>query len=134
MRISDWSSDVCSSDLAMDAVIATERALGNVPSDVSAQKIGYDIASYDPRTKHLRFIEVKGRVHGADTVMITRQELITSLNEPDKYILAIVQVEDGAARDPRYVRGPLSDHEPSFEQTAIQFNLERLLTRAGIPE
>ncbi len=118
---------------AMDAVIATERALGNVPSDVSAQKIGYDIASYDPRTKHLRFIEVKGRFHGADTVMITRQEVITSLHEPDKYILAIVQVEDGTARDPLYVRGPLSDHEPSFEHTAIQFHLARLLERGEVP-
>jgi superfamily II DNA or RNA helicase len=118
---------------AMAAVMAAEQDLGNVPSDVSAQKIGYDIASYDPDTKHLRFIEVKGRVHDADTVMITRQEVITSLHEPDKYILAIVQVEDGAARHPRYVRGPLSDHEPSFEHTAIQFNLARLLERAEAP-
>jgi hypothetical protein len=118
---------------AMDAVIAMERALGNVPSDVSAQKIGYDIASYDPQSKHLRFIEVKGRVHGADSVMITRQEVITSLHEPDKYILAIVQVEDGAARDPSYVHGALSDHEPSFEHTAIQFDLSRLLARGGAP-
>jgi hypothetical protein len=118
---------------AMDAVLAMERALGNTPSDVSAQKIGYDIASYDPYTKHLRFIEVKGRVHGADTVMVTRQEVITSLHEPDKYILAIVQVENGAACGPRYVRGPLSDHEPSFEHTAIQFDLARLLERAEMP-
>ncbi|WP_320203692.1 helicase-related protein [Agrobacterium rosae] len=119
---------------AMEAVIRAERILGNVPTDVSAQKIGYDIASYDPHTKHLRFIEVKGRVDGADTVMITRQEIITSLHEPDKYILAIVQVENGSARDPRYVRGALSDHEPSFEHTAIQFNLGRLLERAGVPQ
>jgi len=118
---------------AMDAVMATERALGNVPSDVSAQKIGYDIVSFDPRTKHLRFIEVKGRVQGAESVMITRQEVITSLHEPDKYILAIVLVEGGVARDPRYVCGPLSDHEPSFEHTAIQFHLARLLERAEPP-
>lgn len=118
---------------AMDAVIATERALGNVPSDVSAQKVGYDIASYDPSTKHLRFIEVKGRIHGADTVMITRQEVITSLHEPDKYILAVVHVENGQAGAPRYVHGPLSDHEPAFEHTAIQFNLARLLERAEAP-
>lgn len=118
---------------AMDAVIATERALGNVPSDVSAQKIGYDIASYDPRTKHLRFIEVKGRIHGADSVMITRQEVITSLHEPEKYILAIVQVENGFAQAPRYLHGPLSDYEPSFETTAIQFDLAKLLSRSGPP-
>jgi hypothetical protein len=69
------------------------EALGNSPKDVSAQKVGYDIASYDPKTDHLRFIEVKGRVDGADSLMITRQEVITSLHEPDKFILAIVQVD-----------------------------------------
>ncbi|WP_422003515.1 protein NO VEIN domain-containing protein [Roseovarius mucosus] len=118
---------------AMEAVMKAERALGNQPSDVSAQKVGYDIASYDPRTQHLRFIEVKGRIDGADTVMLTRQEIITSLHEPEKYILAIVQIEGGFAREPRYVRGALSDHEPSFEHTAIQFHLKRLLERAEAP-
>jgi hypothetical protein len=118
---------------AMEAVMAAERALGNEPTDVSAQKIGYDIASHDPRAGHLRFIEVKGRIDGADTVMLTRQEIITSLHEPGKYILAIVQIDSGFAREPRYVRGALSDHEPAFEHTAIQFNLKRLLERAEVP-
>ncbi len=119
---------------AMEAVMKVERALGNQPTDVSAQKVGYDIASYDPRTQHLRFIEVKGRIDGADTVMLTRQEIITSLHEPQKYILAIVQIEGGFAREPQYVRGALSDHEPSFEHTAIQFHLKRLLERAEKPQ
>lgn len=118
---------------AMSAVLAAEASLGNVPSDVSAQKIGYDIVSFDPKTQHLRFIEVKGRAAGADTVMITRQEVITSLHEPDKYILAIVEVESGFAQEPRYVWGALSQHEPSFDHTAIQFDLRSLLSRAEVP-
>lgn len=118
---------------AMEAVMVAERALGNQPSDVSAQKVGYDISSYDPRTQHLRFIEVKGRIDGADTVMLTRQEIITSLHEPEKYILAIVLIEAGFAREPRYVRGALADHEPAFEHTAIQFHLKRLLERGEVP-
>ena len=77
---------------AMQAVMAAERALGHEPVDVSAQKIGYDIASHNPKSGHLRFIEVKGRIDGADSVMITRQEVITSLHEPEKFILAIVSV------------------------------------------
>jgi len=117
----------------MKAVIEAERALGNTPTDVSAQKVGYDIASYDPNTDHLRFIEVKGRVDGADTVMITRQEIITSLHEPEKFILAIVQVENGFAREPRYVRGALDTREPPFDQNAVQFNIKRLLERAENP-
>ena len=118
---------------AMKAVIDAECALGNAPTDVSAQKVGYDIASYDPKIDHLRFIEVKGRIEGADTVMITRQEVITSLHEPKKFILAIVQVENGFAREPRYVRGALDTREPPFDQNAIQFNIKRLLDRAKVP-
>lgn len=118
---------------AMQAVMAAERALGHAPVDVSAQKIGYDIASHDPRSGHLRFIEVKGRIDGADSVMITRQEVITSLHEPEKFILAIVSVAGGFAHEPRYVRGPLVDREPSFLETAIQFDLRRLIERAGAP-
>ncbi len=118
---------------AMDAVMAVERALGNAPTDVSAQKVGYDIASYDPKANHLRFIEVKGRIDGADTVMITRQEVITSLHEPDKFILAVVQVENGFATAPRYVRGALDTREPPFEHNAIQFSIKSLLERAEVP-
>lgn len=118
---------------AMSAVIASEGALGHRPVDVSAKKLGYDIESYDPVSGHMRFIEVKGRVDGADSVMITRQEIITSLHEPDKFILAIVSVTDTGAQEPRYVRGPLVDREPSFLETAIQFDLRRLLERAGAP-
>ncbi len=118
---------------AMRAVMAAERALGHEPVDVSAQKIGYDIASHNPQSGHLRFIEVKGRIDGADSVMITRQEIITSLHEPEKFILAIVSVTGGFAHEPRYVRGPLIEREPSFLETAIQFDLPRLLERAQGP-
>ncbi len=119
---------------AMQAVMAAERELGHEPTDVSAQKIGYDIASHNRRSGHLRFIEVKGRIDGADSVMITRQEIITSLHEPEKFILAIVTVSSGFAHEPRYVRGPFIDREPSFLETAIQFDLRRLLERAREPE
>ena len=118
---------------AMEAVMAAERELGNTPEDLSARKVGYDIASYDPGTRSHRFIEVKGRVDGVDTVMITRQEIITSLHEPGKFILAVVEVSGGFASKPRYVRGALDERDPPFDQNAIQFNLKRLLERAERP-
>ena len=118
---------------AMEAVMTTERELGNTPEDVSARKIGYDIVSYDPGSRSHRFIEVKGRIDGADTVMITRQEIITSLHEPDRFILAFVEVSDGLAGEPQYIRGALDEREPPFDQDAIQFNLRRLLDRAEVP-
>lgn len=118
--------------LAMEAVMAAERALGNAPSDVSAQKIGYDILSVPANGEHLRFIEVKGRIDGADSIMVTRQEVITSLHEPEKFILAVVQVESGFAREPRYIRRPFAQ-EPEFGITAIQVHLGGLLARSESP-
>ena len=118
---------------AMRVVMETERALGNEPRDVSEEKIGYDICSLDPDSGHLRFIEVKGRITGADTVMITRQELITSLNKPDQFILALVEVVDGIGQAPRYVRGALDTREPPFGHNAVQFSLRALDARAEPP-
>ena len=77
---------------AMAAVMDTERALGYEPRDVSAQKCGYDIESRIPGTGKLRFIEVKGRIQGAETVTVTKQEILTALNKPEDFILALVQV------------------------------------------
>ena len=118
---------------AMEAVMSVERKLGNSPEDVSAGKIGYDVLSYDPDAGSHRFIEVKGRTEGADSAMITRQEIITSLLEPEKFILAFVEVSNDLAGEPCYVRGALDVREPPFDQDAIQFNLKRLLERAEEP-
>ena len=117
---------------AMDAVMAAEKLLGNSAIDVSEQKVGYDIEAYDPDTKRMRFIEVKGRIAGADTIMVTRNEVITSLHKPDDYILAIVHVDNGFANQPRYIRNPFKQ-EPEFGVTALQIKLGGLLERAEQP-
>ena len=67
-------------------IMETERALGFEPTDRETEQLGYDIESRVPGTGRLRFIEVKGRVHDADT--ITRNEILYSLNKPDDYRLA----------------------------------------------
>ena len=77
---------------AMTAVMAVERSLGHEPRDVSQAKCGYDIESFVPNTGKLRFIEVKGRIEGAETVTVTKNEILTALNKPDSFILALVQV------------------------------------------
>jgi hypothetical protein len=83
---------------AMKAVMDVETSLGYIPRDVSAAKAGYDIESSIPQDKRdagatLRFIEVKGRVAGADTVTVSKNEILTAFNKPDEYILAIVAVQ-----------------------------------------
>jgi hypothetical protein len=66
-------------------------------ADREFEKLGYDIESRVTGTGRLRFIEVKGRVSGANTVTITKSEILYSLNKPDDFMLAIVEfLDDGA--------------------------------------
>ena len=76
----------------MQAVMRTEQKLGFTPRDVSALKCGYDIEWAIPGTGLLRFLEVKGRITGADTVTVSKNEILTALNKPDNFILALVEV------------------------------------------
>lgn len=95
--------------LAMQAVMESERLLGFQPTDVSAENRGYDIESRDPETGNLRFIEVKGRISGATAVSLTRNEVLTALNKPESWYLAVVFVENSRAGEPRYFREPFRD-------------------------
>jgi superfamily II DNA or RNA helicase len=114
--------------IAMAAVMAEEGRLGFAPRDVSEEKCGYDVESHDPATGHLRFIEVKGRVCDADTVTVTKNEILIGLNQPDQFILAIVLV-DGDTTELSYIRQPFQ-HEPDFATTSVTFNLAKLLAKA----
>ncbi|MEY9518339.1 superfamily II DNA or RNA helicase [Bradyrhizobium elkanii] len=117
--------------LAMEAVFAAERALGNDPRDVSAEKKGWDIESRDLKAGHLRFIEVKGRQSDGRDVILTKNEILASLNAAEAFILAIVQVEGGFAREPVYVRR-FFGRELGFAETAVVFDIATLMA-SGMP-
>ncbi len=117
--------------LAMTAVIEAERRLGFSPRDVSTQNLGYDVESEIGALGRLRFIEVKGRARGADTVTVTKNEILTALNKPDDFILALVEV-DGDSATPRYVRRPFQ-REPDFGVTSVNYDLKDLTARANEP-
>ena len=110
-----------------------EKNLGNIPEDVSAQKVGYDILSFNPTTKKHRFIEVKGRISDAKTVTVSRNEIITALNKPEDYILALVSINDGTVISNKYVWKPF-DIEPSFDTVSVNFDLSELTSRAIPPQ
>ena len=116
----------------MDAVMAAERALGHEPRDVSADRCGYDIESRVPDGGRLRFIEVKGRHKDGKTITVTRNEILTALNKPDDFILAIVLVDGDEVLPARYVRRPFQK-EPDFGVTSVNYNIEDLVTRGGGP-
>jgi hypothetical protein len=117
--------------LAMAAVMDIERMLGNDPSDVSALKRGWDIESRLPEEQRLRFLEVKGRASGADTVTVTRNEILRGLNSPESFILALVQVDD-QQHTVRYLSRPFV-REPDFGVTSVNYDFEELWARAEDP-
>ena len=100
-------------------------------TDVSKDRCGYDIESRIPGPGRLRFIEVKGRVAGATTVTVTKNEILTALNKPDDFVLALVEV-DGDSTKARYVRTPFQK-EPDFTVTSINYDLSALLKQADDP-
>ncbi len=115
---------------AMQAVMAAERQLGFEPRDVSEEKCGYDIESRVPGDGKLRFIEVKGRTVDADTVTVSRNEILTALNKPEDFILAIAQV-DGHTSQLHYVHKPFHQ-EPEFSVESINYKMQELLRRAEL--
>ena len=119
-------------DRARAAVMEVERNLGFEPTDRESDKLGYDIESRVPGAGKLRFIEVKGRVQGASTVTVTKNEILASLNKPDAYILAIVEFLDGGTEQVHYVRRPFR-REPDFGVTSVNYDLPELLARAEAP-
>ena len=109
---------------AVNAVMRIERELGNVPCDVSAQKLGYDIESTTPEGT-LRFIEVKGRRKGADTVTVTAGEIHSALQNPRESILAIVEV-DGDNTHTKYLTRPFRN-TPDDAVRSITFDIAALV-------
>jgi superfamily II DNA or RNA helicase len=117
---------------ARAVVMEIERSLGFEPVDREKEKLGYDIESRDAKSGRLRFLEVKGRISGADTITVTKNEILYSLNKPDDFILAIVEFLDESRHQAHYVRQPFR-REPDFGVTSVNYNFPELLARAEPP-
>jgi SNF2 family DNA or RNA helicase len=118
---------------AREIIMDVERRLGFIPVDREFDKLGYDIESAIPNTGRLRFLEVKGRVSGAATITVTRNEILYSLNKPDDFILAIVEFFDGGTHKVHYVRRPFQ-REPDFGAASVNYEFKELLTAAEPPK
>lgn len=122
--------------VAMQAVMDVESALGFTPKDVSAAKCGYDVESHIPvalrteSTASLRFIEVKGRAKGATTVIVTKNEILTALNKPEEFILALVEV-DGSNTKTTYLKKPFTN-APDFSSRYVVHDIADLLETAEV--
>jgi hypothetical protein len=74
----------------------------------------------------------QGRLASADSVTLTRNEILCALNAPDSFRLAIVLVENGVAQAPVYVSN-FDFGQPGFAQTAATFALKYLLDHGEPP-
>lgn len=117
---------------AREIIMDIERGLGFEPVDREFDKLGYDIESRVPGTGKLRFLEVKGRVAGADTITVTKNEILYSLNKPEDFILAIVQFMPDGTHSVHYCREPFR-REPDFKVTSVNYNFAELLADSEEP-
>ena len=117
---------------ARAVVMDTERRLGFDPKDRELEKLGYDTESRIPGSGRLRFIEVRGRRSDAETITVTRNEILYSLNKPDDFILAIVEFRDDESHRVRYVRRPFQS-EPDFGAASVNYAMKDLLAKSEAP-
>ncbi|MEI7988605.1 MAG: helicase-related protein [Chloroflexota bacterium] len=117
-------------EAAMQAVMENERKLGFLPQDVHRENLGWDIESAVPNSGKLRFIEVKGRIDGAETITVSKNEILAGLNKPDDFILAVIEVgfeaECAQALDLHYIKRPFQ-REPDFAATSVNYHWKTLM-------
>ena len=120
---------------AVDAVLDAERSLGRDPEEMPHSNPGYDIRS---RTAddHIVFIEVKGRIEGAEEFWVTRTEALTGKNASIGFRLALVSIHpDGAECDTvRYIVDPFRDVDfGDFNATGLVGDWAKEWARGGDP-
>ncbi len=117
---------------AVDAVLLVEERLGNDAVEMPHNHPGYDIRSTRP-TGDTHFVEVKGRVEGADTFVVTQNELRFAANVPEAYDLALVEVSaEGPEHDRvRYLSRPYGpDVRLPFDTTSTTLSWQAYWQRA----
>jgi len=105
--------------LAVAAVLATEREFGRDATEMPHNNEGYDVETRADDGR-LLFIEVKGRVAGADRFTVTNRELNYGLNNADRHILALVRVDEDDTTTVRYLYDPFGGRES--EPSAAEYD------------
>ena len=113
-------------------VMVAERELGFEPTDREEEKLGYDIESRNPATGRLRFLEVKGRRRDATEITVTRNEILTALNKPDDYLLAIVRFDEDGGHELRYLSRPFGK-PPDDGAASVNYKVAGLWAAAAPP-
>jgi hypothetical protein len=120
---------------AVTAVLAAEHSIGRVPEEMPPNNPGYDIRSRMV-DDHIVFIEVKGRLAGAEDFWVTRTEALTGKNAGTGFRLALVSVHpDGAQHDVvRYIVDPFRAVDfGDFAATGMLGQWDKEWARGGDP-
>ncbi len=117
--------------VAIKAILEAELALGNEATDIGQERHGFDIESRDAAGT-LRFIRVRSYPEGAHHVVLTQNDWGAALNAPNRFILALVKVQDGRASMPHYLRGSQFP-EQVMDEVNVHVPLEALLPRCESP-
>ena len=115
--------------IAMQTVMKIECEEGFTPKDVSKKNLGYDIESI--KQDEIRFIEVKGRISDAETVTISKNEILTALNKPNEFILAIVLIRGDFADKIFYIKNPFKNF-PDSGAVSVNYRISDLLHQGKI--
>jgi superfamily II DNA or RNA helicase len=120
---------------AVNAVLAAERRLGRIPEEMPHSNPGYDVRS---RTTddYIVFIEVKGRIEGAEDFWVTRTEALTGKNAGAGFRLALVSVhpDDSKQDTVRYIVDPFRDVDfGDFNATGLVGDWAKEWERGGDP-
>nr|MDQ6948106.1 DUF3883 domain-containing protein [Actinomycetota bacterium] len=103
------------------------------PHEMPPNNKGYDIESKNG-TGLLWFLEVKGRITGAETFSITRSEVGVGRNKPDNHILALVEVDDATAKEVRYLRRAFEEvGDLPFDTISVNLKWKAYFDRAEAP-
>ena len=120
---------------ARELVAEIECSLGSVPIDLEFETLDHDIESAMPGLGRPHFIEVKGRIAGADTVTATKNKILYSLNKPDDFILAMDEFRPDETHEVRYlcrsfhVKGLAT----TFAGVTVTFPFAPFLSEAALP-
>ena len=127
---------------AIDAVLATEERLGWQAVDLNeAQRNnpGFDIRSHQlslgDGAGDVKFIIVKGRIGAAATVTVSRNEILTALNRPEHFVLALVAMSPSGTDTVRYLRQPFEGRGEGadFGTASAEFTWSVLWEQASAP-
>jgi hypothetical protein len=120
---------------AVDLVLATERALGRSPLEMAQNNRGFDIKSHNSNGDII-YIEVKGRIQGADTFTITSSEISFAQTQGSSHRLALVSVSPAGAQhdELKYMTDAFQGIQLSQSTASINELWSEYWTKGQVPQ